>query len=505
MNVQHGIWLAVFSSGFASLPLAAQSRMQMAPATAEGPKPVVGLSAQPGAQQSVNSIAAQVQVTGAYATSAAAPDAEGGPLRLTVEEAIARGLRYNLGAYAAAARKASAEGTVTAMRSALLPSISGALSETVDKVNLASEGFDASNLPSIGSYFPSVIGPFHLYTAQGQVSYSAFDMVAVRNLLAAKQSGKAAAMNERDAREQIVLAVAATYLEVLVQQVRVESAASQLKYARAVYEQAVAQKEAGARSAIEVNRSRVQMLTREQQLLAQQGELKKQKMRLARLVGLSADREIELADPLATSAGELPQLEALYTKALRRPDLEAAKAELASAEQSRHAAAAEWLPSVRISGNIGEQGADFHSGRLVYQGTASLNVPLFNGGATRSDIQQADAVVEQRRASLSARIADTHYEIRAAWVDEEAAAKELVVAAENRLLARQTLEQTIDRFKVGASDSVEVAQSEDMAAAAEQDYISVLFALRLAQMSLARAAGTAEKDIPGIVKGVRPE
>lgn len=484
-------------------PLSAQSRMQLLQTGAGVPAPAVSQSPVQGGQQSVNTLMTTVQVSGPYATSTLAPDPAGGVLQLSVDEAIARGLRFDLGAYAAAVRRTSSEGTVTGMRSALLPSVTGALSETVDKVNLASEGFDASNLPTIGSYFPSVIGPFHLYSAQAQVSYSAFDLVAIRNLLAACASNKAAQMSERDAREQIVLAVAATYLEILVQQARVDSAMSQLKYARSVYEQAVTQKEAGSRSALEVNRNRVQMQAHEQQLLAQQGELKKQKMCLARMIGLAADREMELSDKLPTVSGDLPKLELLYERALVRPDIEAAKAELASAEQSRHAAAAERLPSVRISGNLGEQGANFHSGRLIYQGTASLSVPLFDGGSARSDIQQANAVVEQRRADLSAKLEDVRYEVRSAWVDEETAAKQLSVAEENRLLARQTLEQTIDRFAAGASDSVEVAQSEDMMTAAEQDYIGGLFALRLAEMSLARSVGAAEQDVPKIVKGER--
>ena len=482
----------------------AQSRAQLAQQGASAPGPSINQSPLPGGQSTVNTLSTLVQVPGPYATSTAAPDAEGGPLRLTIEDAIHRGLRYNLGAIAASVRRDTAQGAIAGARSALMPSMTGAFSESVNKVNMASEGFDASGLGAVGSYFPSTIGPFHFYEAQGQVSYSAFDMVAVRNLLAAREQGKAAAMSERDAREQIVLAVAATYLQALVQQARVESAESQVKYAQAVYEQAVEQKEAGVRSSIEVNRSRVQLQSRQQQLFAQQGEMKKQQMRLARLIGLSAARELLLEEALATGIPELPQLEALYRQTQERPDVQAKKAELKSAEESRRAAMAERLPSVRLSGNFGLQGANFNGGTSVYSGTATVSVPLFNGGQTRSDIQQADAVVEQNRALLSAKLQDVQFEVRSAWVDQETASKQLAVATDNRALAQQTLQQSIDRFKVGAADSVEVAQSEDMVAAAEQDYIGSLFAVRLSEMDLARAVGVAEQEVAKIVKGVRP-
>lgn len=484
-------------------PLIAQSRMQMIQSGEALPAPVVQQSPMPAARQGVNGLSTTVQVAGPYASSVPAPETDGEPLHLGIDDAIGRALRHNLGIYVAATRSAASAAESNAMRSALLPTVTGALSEVVDKVDLASEGFDASTLPSIGSYFPGVIGPFHLYNAQAQVSYAALDMVAVRNFLAAKAAGRAAHFSEKDAHEQIVLAVAATYLEVLVQQARIDSASSQLKYARSVYEQAEAQKEAGSRSVLEVNRNRVQMQTREQQLFAEQGELTKQRMQLARMIGLAVDREFELTDSLPTAGSALPNLKSLLLRAAERADVEVAKSDLASAEQSRRAASAERLPAVRISGNVGEQGADFHSGRLVYQGAASLNVPLFDGGSSRSDIQQANAAVEQKRATLSAKLEDVRFEVRRAWVDEETAAKQLGVAEDNRKLARQTLEQTIDRFTVGASDSVEVAQSEDMVAAADEDYISSLFALRLAEMSLAQSIGSAERDVPRIVKGER--
>jgi outer membrane protein TolC len=485
--------------------MTAQSRPQFPPPSAETTRPSINQSPLPGGVQSnVNTLSTSVQVAGPYATSTTAPDAQGGLLRLTIEDAIQRGLRYNLGAIYAHVQLKSAQGSLVGMRSALLPTITGGLSENVDKVDMAAEGFDASSLPSIGSYFPSVIGPFHFYSAQGQVSYNPFDMVAVRNLLSARQQNKSAQLSERDAREQIVLAVSATYLQVLVQQARVESVASQVKYAQAVYDQAFQQREAGARSSIEVNRSRVQLQTRQQQLFAQQGELSKQKMRMGRLIGLSADRDLELVETLATNSSALPQLDALYERAQERSDVLALKADLKAAEELRSAAKAEWLPSVHISGNFGLQGATFGTGRFVYQGTGTLNIPLFNGGQTRSDVQQGDVAIEQRRASLSAKLEDVRFEVRSAWVDEETAGKQLVVATDNRLLAQQTLQQSIDRFKVGAADSVEVAQSEDLVASAEQDYIGSLFALRLAEMGLAKAVGAAEQDIPKIVRGVRP-
>jgi outer membrane protein TolC len=422
---------------------------------------------------------------------------------LTIEEAIDRGLKYNLGSVAAALRTQSAQASVTGARSALLPNVTGNLAENVDRISLAAQGFSSATLPSIGNYFPSAVGPFHYYSAQAQLSQSAFDLVATRNYLAAKEQGRSATLSARDAREQVVLAVAASYLEVLTQAARVQSAEAQVKSAQTIYDQAVRQRDAGAKSTIEVNRSRVELQRRQLQLLAQLGEIRKQKMALARLIGLAADREVLPVETLAGDVPELPAIDSLYHRSSERYDLKSIEAQLHAAEQSRKAAGAERLPSVRVSGFYGLQGPDFNSGSAVYNGSASLNIPVFNGGQTRSDIQQADAVVQQHRAEYSAKQEDVRVEVRAAWIDLDTVTKQFTVADSNRDLARQTLQQSADRFKVGAADSVELVQSQETLATAEQDYINSLYSIRLAQLNLARAVGAAEQDAPKILKGVQ--
>lgn len=488
---------------FVSDAVGGQSRAQMVPLSPEAPRPSINQAALPGGQSSVNTITSSVMVTGPYATSVLAPDANGAPLTLTIEDAIQRGLKYNMGGISADVRNQSAKSAEIGARSALLPTVTASLSESVNRVSLAAEGFSASTLPGIGSYFPSALGPFHYYSAQAQVSQNAFDLTAIRNYKAAREQGRAAVFSGRDAQEQIVLAVAATYLQALTYEAQVKSAESQVKLAQAVYDQADQQRVAGAKSSLDVNRSRVQLQSRQQHLLSELGETRKQKMTLARLIGLSVEREFSLAEALEGSTLELPGLEALYQRALKRNDLQSTEAQLRAAEESRRAASAEHLPSVRISGFYGVEGATFSSGSSVYNGTATLSIPVFNGGQIRSDVQQAEASLKQSRAAYSAKQEDVRLEVRSAWIDEDTSIKQLAVAENNRELALQTLRQSMDRFNVGAADSVEVAQSQDTLASAEQDYINGLYSLRLAEINLARAVGNAEQDVPKILKGVR--
>ena len=55
--------------------------------------------------------------------------------------------------------------------------------------------------------------------------------------------------------------------------------------------------------------------------------------------------------------------------------------------------------------------------------------------------------------------------------------------------------QAQDRFVAGVANSLEVVQAQDAIATADENFISSLYTLNIAQASLARAVGAAEKTI----------
>jgi outer membrane protein TolC len=58
-------------------------------------------------------------------------------------------------------------------------------------------------------------------------------------------------------------------------------------------------------------------------------------------------------------------------------------------------------------------------------------------------------------------------------------------------LANETVARSKDRFAAGVTDSVEVVQSEQSLASANDQYITSLYSHNLAKLSLARALGIA--------------
>ena len=96
-----------------------------------------------------------------------------------------------------------------------------------------------------------------------------------------------------------MLAVGGSYLQTVATAARVESQRAQVANAEAINRQAQVRKEAGTNARIDVTRSAVELQTEQQRLSSLEAELRKEKIALARLIGLPQDRELILTEPLA--------------------------------------------------------------------------------------------------------------------------------------------------------------------------------------------------------------
>jgi outer membrane protein TolC len=450
-------------------------------------------------------IDSSLQIDGNYAGAVPSGAVSAGPLTLTLSEAVKLGLAANLGPLTAgdAARVARAQ-RLQAL-SALLPNISADASNTVTQVNLAAYGLKLAPPPGVNFSIPTVVGPYNYSSLEATLSQSIYDPVQRRNWKASKESERASLASAKNARELVVLAVGGSYLQALSTAARVASQLAQVANAEAIYRQAQARKLAGTNSRLDVNRSHVELQTEQQRLGSLEASLVKEKIALARLIGLPMDRQLILSDPLGFVLAALPDAPAAIERAFRyRSDLAASDAQVSAAAVSLSAARGERLPSVSFNGNYGVIGPNPASTHGVFAATASLNVPIWQGGRAKADIEQAQATLHQRQAERDDQRTRVEQEVRAALVDLETAAGQVRLSDNNRALAKETLDEARDRFIAGVSTTVEVVQAQQQLASAESDYISSLFSFNLSKLSLARATGTAERDLADLLPQGKP-
>ena len=425
-----------------------------------------------------------------YSGSVATGQATGTPLALSLREAIRRGLQYNLGVLS----NRDIVDTVRAERrrtlSALLPSLTVGATQTSQQLDLVAFGLKVPG-------FPAVVGPFQYENVRAYAQQTVYDRTSLKNLKSATETQKAAELTAEDARNLVVEAVSNAWLSIISDSARVDAVRAELNLAQALFDRATDQKKAGTVAGIDVLRAEVELRTEQQRLLAQKNQVEKDKLILARAIGLPAGQQFMVTDPLpfsplSTSLGDL--LKQAYD---HRADFRAAQASVRAAEYAIEAARAEhYWPSVVVQADYGDIGTTLASSHGTYSLLAGVRFPIYAGGRARIDTDEAETVLRNKKNALEDVRGRIDYEVRNALLDLQSAAEQVAVAKTNVDLANETLTQARDRFGAGVVDNIEVVQAQQLLAAANENYIGSLNSHNAAKIALATAIGTAEEAVP---------
>ena len=180
------------STTAAQLPLSGRTGQSGSVATTQSPVP--------GTTESVNTLNSGVSISGNYSGSTSSTAALPFSGKLSLHEAIQRGLAANLSAVGLASALRQAQGQAIVARSALMPNISGSYRENVLESDLAVLGL---NFPGV----PHVVGPLAYFDLRATVTQTIADMTALNNMKAAREGVTAQRQAIQDARDVVVLAV----------------------------------------------------------------------------------------------------------------------------------------------------------------------------------------------------------------------------------------------------------------------------------------------------------
>lgn len=418
-------------------------------------------------------------------------------LPLSIKDAIDRALRSNLGLLLSSDNSLSARGKKWEELSRLLPNISASANQSAQQIDLAALGF-RFNFPGV----PPVIGPIGTFDARVYLDAPVLDWHSIERERGARANEVAARYKYTDAREMVVLATGNEYLLTIAAAARVDAAQAQVETAQALFNRAHDQQAAGVIPAIDTLRAQVEFQTRQQQLIVARNNYAKQKLSLARTIGLPPGQEFNLTDQVPYKAlAPLSVEQALQRAYLARSDYQAAAQEVRAAEQFRRAATAEHYPTLGVEGNYGAAGVNVGDSHGVFLAGATLAIPIFAGGRAHADALQADATLRQSRQQLESLRAQIDYDVRTALLDLSAANDQVQVARSALDLANQTLVQARDRFTAGVTDNLEVVEAQDAVASANENYIGSLYSHNVAKVLLARAIGFAEQGVKQYLEG----
>jgi outer membrane protein TolC len=193
---------------------------------------------------------------------------------------------------------------------------------------------------------------------------------------------------------------------------------AQIATARAVYQQTVDRNKSGLNARIDVTRSLVELQTQQQRLTSLTNEFEKEKIALARLIGLPLGQSFVLADSVPYHELPSSDLDALIRLAVsNRADVRAAAAQVRAAEFARAAAEAERFPWFDFNSDYGVIGVNPSQSHGTFAVTGGIRFPIFRFGRIRADIEQADAVLTQYRADYDDTVRRAEQDARVAALD----------------------------------------------------------------------------------------
>jgi outer membrane protein TolC len=419
-------------------------------------------------------------------------------LKLSLDEAIALGLKNNLGLKEAENGEKAIKGQKNEALQNFLPTITLTGDTGVHQQNLVALGFGPDTVKEF-SKFMTLPSGFSFITrdelTEGKIQFAQmlFSGPVIAGWKAAGAAERAAHFAKMSARGEVVQQVASAYLHAIAASSEVDNARALESEDQLLLKNVHAAHEAGTAANLDELRARVQLQAQQQALIAAQNALEKSLILLKREIGIDPGQKIALTDPAPYSelAAETPE-EVRAVAYRNRQDYQNLQNQVVEFKAIRSAYRSQRLPSLSFGGYYGvsQVGAVGSHGNFVAQGT--LSVPLFREAKLRGDVEAAQAQMDAVIAQLDDLRGKIDQQVRSALLDVAASAKLVEVARSNVELATRALADETDRVNAGVDDNLPLVTAQATLAAAESNLVESLYQYNLSKLGLARAAGIIE-------------
>ena len=422
-------------------------------------------------------------------------------IRLSLDDAVRRGLENNLGLKEAENGEKTLHGEKNQALQQFLPTVTLTGGTGYYQHDLAAQGFGPGTLAKFASQFPGGVPNIPFITkddlTQGQLNYSQilFSGPVIAGWRAAGAAERAAHFSKMSARGEVVQQVATAYLHAIAAASEVDDATALEKADRVQFDQAHAAHEAGTAANLDELRARVQLQSQQQAVIAAQNTLDKDLILLKREIGIDPGQNIVLTDPAPYSELAVQTPEEVRAIAYKnRQDYQNLQNQLVEVKAIHAAYRSQRLPTLTFNGFYGTDtvsGAGTH-GVFAAQGT--LKIPIFREAKLRGDEDAAQAQLDAVNSQLEDTRGHIDQQVRSALLDVGAAGKLVEVARSNVDLATRALSDETERVNAGVDDNLPLVTAQATLASAQNNLIESLYQFNLAKLGLARASGVLEQQ-----------
>lgn len=408
--------------------------------------------------------------------------ADASPLRLTLAEALNRA-RSNSVVYQAALTDAKiAHEDKKQSLTALLPSVSYNNSAIYTQGTGSNDQvkFIANNA-------------VHEYISQGN-AHETLDLAGIAEARRAAANAAVAKARAEIASRGLVVTVVETYYGVAAAARKLDVAQKAADEGDRFLELTNELEKGGEVAHSDVIKAELQANDRRRQLQEAKLALLNARLDLAVLIFPNFDENYELADDLHAPVTLASSDEVQARAARDNPDIRAALETVNAASHGVSAARAGYLPGLDLDYFYGIDATHFATktngvSNLGSSAIATVNIPVWNWGATQSKIKQAEFQRDQAKRELSLAQRKLLAELKSLYAEAQTAADELSSLQRSAELGTESLRLITLRYKNGESTVLEVVDAQTTAALADTAYEDGAVRYRVALANLQTLTG----------------
>jgi outer membrane protein TolC len=384
------------------------------------------------------------------------------PLTLTLQDALARARANSVQFQSALTDQGLAHQDNVQARAALLPSVS------YNNTYLYTQG----NGTTAGRFVAS--NSVHEYVSQGNL-HQAVGYTEISDYRRARALESAARAKAEIAARGLVVTVVQSYYGLI---------AAQRKYANV--QQAAAEAESflnlskklengGEVAHADVIKAQIQLQDRQRDLREGQLAMEKSRLDLAVLLFPNFNENFTVVDEAQLAPPLMSFEEFARTAEVKNPNLRASSASLQAARYELSAARGGYFPTLTMDYFYGIDAAHFATRtdgvrNLGYSAVATLNIPIWNWGATHSKVVQADLKRKQAQREMSFTQRKLLADMRELYSEADASRSELELLKSSAELAAESLRLTTLRYQGGEATVLEVVDGQNTLVQARNAY-----------------------------------
>jgi outer membrane protein TolC len=292
------------------------------------------------------------------------------------------------------------------------------------------------------------------------------------------------------------------YFAIISAQRKFANAQTALQEAQRFYEISQQLEKGGEAAHSDVIKAEIDLRQRQRDLADQDAGIQKSKIALGVFIFPNFTAEFNVTDDLQ-QIPMLPPLPETQTQAVTTsPDLLVARAGVLEANNEITVAKYAYLPSLGIDFFYGIDSNQFAVNthyppgdprdtrrNLGYVAQVTLNVPVWNWGATRSKVKQAELKRDQAQLDLSLADRTLQGNIAAAYAEARAAQAQLDSLRGSVDLSAESLRLTLLRYQAGEAVALEVVDAQTTLNQARNAYDDGLARYRIAIATLQTLTG----------------